>query len=289
MQKAIQSAVSDGFVLNAVNYTIIADAHATHGNPARVFDVFSRMREEGVAPTNVTLRIAIKACENWKLAHNSIEAMMTMLEWVSHISLGCETKTWNLALRTLVRKGAFVQALDVFSWMRKGHTRRPLVPAATNCSYNVCLLALGKQGRLEEALHLFGELLVSDEPPDVITYNTLLESAISAKRMPSPWGCRTLQDGKPSCDPTPFVQIILKSMTRQHLQPNVTTETLIFRLLTRTDAVTPNPKFIWERMREVCHNHRVEAYSIDKKVSFIDIVGVVIVSIGIMHMMRERF
>lgn len=280
MQKAVQNAVSDGFVLNAINYTIIADAHATHGNPARVFDVFSRMRGEGVVPTNVTMRIAIKACESWDLAHSSIEAIMTMLEWVSHVGLDCEIRTWNLALRTLVRKGAFTQAFIVFSWMRKGHMRRPLVPAATNCSYNLCLLALGKQGQLEQAVHLFGQLLVSGEPPDVITYNTLLELAISAKRMPPPWGCKTLQDGKPCCNPTPFAQVVLRSMTRQRLQPDVTTETLILRLLTRTGAVTPDPRLIWERMRAVCRKHRVKAFSVDKKVCSTNIENTVSANIG---------
>lgn len=255
-------------MLSAVNYTIIANAHATFGDPACTFDVFNRMREQNIAPTDVTLRTAIKACERWTVTRRSVEAMMTMLNWASSMSLGYDSRTWNLALRTLVRKGAFTQALDVLEWMRNGNTRRPLVPAANNCSFNIGLLALGKQGRFQEAVYLFGELLASNKMPDVITYNTLLELAISAKRMPLPWGCETMQNGKPYCDPTPFVQAVLQSMARQRVQPNVTTETLILRLLTRNSARTPDKEFIWSRMRQVCHPGRQKDLRVDKKVSF---------------------
>lgn len=282
MQGAVRAAVADGFVLSAVNYTTIANAHAAYGDPAHVFGVLSLMRSRGIPPTNVTLRVATKACERWRGHHASVEAMLTALTWTAQRGRDePDAKTWNLALRALAKKGATGQMIRVLGWMRNGVTDslpgvgvmgEEKVPAPTACSYNTCLHALGKQGRFRKAVELFADMLVRKRggeglEPDIVTYNTLLEMAVNAQPFVFPDDIIANEGNRlPLCEPIHFVNAITNSMQRHAVQANVTTETLILRLLTRKNAVPPNPEYIRDRMRAVLSDGAHTQYQPDKKV-----------------------
>lgn len=278
MQLAVRQATQAGVVLNAVNYTAIANAHAEHGNPAHVFNVLARMREAGVAPTNVTLRVAVKAAAAWR-GRPAVQALRVALAWVAERGTDPpDARSWNLALAALSRKEAVSDVKEVLAWMRCGAVggmvrNRALhrIPNPTSCSYNTCLLALGRQGKFEEAIHLFGEMLVrkgardADDGPDVITYNTILDLAVSARR----WPFRTEIDARqvrPLHQPVIFVSAVESSMRRQRIEPNITTETLALRLLTRKQAAPPEAGEVWKRCRRVLGNTR--KFQPDKRVRY---------------------
>lgn len=282
MQFAVRQALADGFQLSAVNYTTMANAHARYGNRAQVFEVLSLMRAAGVSPTNVTLRVAAKACEGWDVTHAAVEALLTMLRWSAERNVDePDSRTWNLALRALARKGATQQMTTVLGWMKKGATDhlpgvadsvRENIPKPTVCSYNTCLHALGKQNKFHEAVQLFADMLVRNGQDDdqiqldSVTYNTLLEMAVNTHRFIFPGDAQGIVNDRGfECDPSRFVQAITASMHRHSVQPNITTETLILRLLTRKNALPPHPNYVRSRMRLVFDDVEQTHYHPDKK------------------------
>lgn len=283
MQAAVRAAVTDGFTLSAVNYTIIANAHAEHGDPAHAFSVLSLMRSRNVSPTNVTLRVAIKACDMWKAPHPAVDALLNALTWAAKdTSDDPDERTWNLALRALARKSATPQMLTVLRWMRTGVTNylpgvqqddRENIPRPSACSYNTCLYALGRKDDFAEAIRLFAEILVrqhegNDLHVDVVTYNSLLEMAVKSNRFafPDGFGKTPTAFGANECDPSHFVHAITNSMLRHDVQTNITTETLILRLLTRKHSTPPDSGYIRSRMLQVLDSANQNKYDVDKKV-----------------------
>eukprot|EP00177_Eucheuma_denticulatum_P000835 GFKZ01001505.1.p1 GENE.GFKZ01001505.1~~GFKZ01001505.1.p1 ORF type:complete len:587 (-),score=54.60 GFKZ01001505.1:1043-2803(-) len=260
MQNAVRYARTQGFTLNAVNYTTIANAHVTHGDPSRVFHVLTRMRDDKVPPTNASLTVALKACDAWAVPHSSQEALMATLEWLAKDGIDSRTKTWNMALRTLVRKGAVLQAMQVLDWMTMGGVGRERAPRPDACSFNTCMLALGKQGRFVEAVDLFGRLLRSGIKLDVVSYNVLLETGILAKKLPGIVG-----GGKYQMQMESFVNAVVRSMERRGVAPNLTTETAMLRAMVRHNSATPRATWVWARAKLVLEDGWAKGNKPDKQ------------------------
>lgn len=260
MQSAVRYALAQGFTLNAVNYTTIANAHATHGDPSRVFNVLTCMRDDNVAPTDASLSVALKACDAWAVPHSSQEALMAMLKWMAKDGIAPKTRTWNMALRTLVRKGGVLQAMQILDWMTRGGVGRERVPRSNACSFNTCMLALGRQGRFLEAVQLFGRLLRSGIEADVVSYNILLETSILAKKLPGCWG-----GGRYHLRMEMFVNAVVGSMERRGVVPSLTTETVILRAMVRNNSATPRAIWIWGRVKRVLRDEWAKGNRPDKK------------------------
>lgn len=97
LEAAIATARADGFVLGAVNYTSIANAHVVSGKRSSARKVLREMRGAGVHPTNGTIRVGFKAVE-------CVGDVMELLEWFrTDAEEGAEAKTWNMGLACLTK------------------------------------------------------------------------------------------------------------------------------------------------------------------------------------------
>lgn len=254
MRRAVRAATADGYALNVVNYTTMANAHAQHGDPHNAFSIFAAMRDARIRPTNVTLRVALKAAERIPDARYATDAILECLRWVARERVQPCEKSWNMAIRSLAQRKAFPQLRNVFTWMhnRSLDSNVGNVPSPNQYSYNTYIHALGKDARFKEAFKLFLDMLMSTVHPDVVTYNTLLEI--------------TLGDDKGALgDASNIVHAILKSMNRRNVKPNTTTETLILRLLC-SNGKTVDPSLIWSRVMPVFADEESRK-QVDKMVS----------------------
>lgn len=254
LQHAVRSAAQDGYELNAVNYTTIANAHAEHGSPQQVFNVLSMMRKQQIPPTNVTLRVAIKACQKWRDLRKSQNAILESLQWVSSAHIEPCLRSWNLALGVLAKRGAYREVGETVQWMHNAEH----LPSPDTRSYNVYISSYKRSTRIREAIDVFRRMLLGplEIRPDVVTYNTLLDIAVCTD-LP-----RISQDTDEA--PSRFVDAILGSMARQRVKPNLTTETLILRVLSRKEACSPDPQFLWTRFSKLLETNSALA---DKQVS----------------------
>lgn len=253
LESAINAARADDYHLNVVNYTAIANAHVVAGNPADAFNVFAEMRKRNVAPSNATLRVASKAVYRMTSVRSAADALLESLNWARHAGTFPCVRTWNLCMNSLIARGAIDDAVSILRDMSGSTLAATPVPDA--CSFNQCITALGRAGRLADALGVFGRLLVGPVPPDVITYNAVLDAALADTSSKS--------DSTTDVEVS-FVTAVRNSMKRRLVSPNVTTETLALRVLSRrgsSSSVTPSVKhFTSSMIRHVLQNEVMSAH-----------------------------
>lgn len=275
MDRAAAAAVAEGFELNAVNYTVLAHGYVVAGDAEGCFAVLERMRRLGVPPTNVTVRVAVKAC-GVRGKGGSARTMRAVLDWFG----GCgaeaaEVRTWNMAIGAIGRAGgvgAMVEAL--FGMVDRGAVGGR-VPLPDAYSFNICISALGRARMPHLAFALFGRMIaarrVTGAAPDVVTYNCLLEAAATANVFPVPSSGATASVEDVVEGPRCFVEAVVASMERHLVRPDLTTETLFLRLLSRktpfeydnTEAIR---KAVWARWRLACETDSNVQAQIDQKV-----------------------
>lgn len=235
LESALNAARADHYRLNVVNYTAIANAHIIAGSPAGAFNVFAEMRKRNVAPSNATLRVASKAAYRMSSTRAAGDALLESLRWASHAGTSPCVRTWNLCINSLIARGAIDDALTILHEMAGSTYVATPVPDA--CSFNQCITALGRAGRLTDALAVFGLMLVGPVSPDVITYNAVLDAALADTPLtPASTAAKT----DPNTDAElSFVNAVRNSMQRHRIAPNVTTETLALRVLSRRGSSSP--------------------------------------------------
>lgn len=231
MKAAVLHARADKFRFNVINYTIIANAHVEYGNPADAFDVFKDMRTHGIAPTNPTLRVALKATQRLRNRKVAIAKLIGTLSWARDEKTHppC-TRTWNLFLKAFTKLDALDSAIAVLKDMRSSVSG---VPQADVWSFNTCIAALARNHKLYRALDLFAAMRCGACPvtPDVVTYNNIIEAAVLHTG--------ALPAGHIPNAEEQFTAAILKSMDTHSVTPDVFTDTLLLRLLCRKGA-TPS-------------------------------------------------
>lgn len=261
LESSLRAAKADKYILNVLNYTTIADGYIRAKEPGKAFEVFAEMRARQITPTSASIRVAAKAASamtNHKLA---IDAILGMIEW----SIKCYTpgynpectdlvRAWNQCLSALLQHGAVNQALKLLMRMMHESCDNPAIPFPEACSFNQCITYLGRSNRFLEAMSLFGTMLVGhycrhhrnhvSPAPDVITFNAILDAALTWDRqLPS---CINCSQGSPSSEadttkkwdqpPNPtvsFVDAVVSCMDRRNVEPDLLTETLILRVLSR--------------------------------------------------------
>lgn len=247
MKAAVLHARADKFRFNVINYTIIANAHVKYGNPADAFDVFKDMQNHGTAPTNPTLRVALKAAQCLRNKKLAVAKLVDTLSWArsEEIRPPC-TRTWNLFLKAFIKLDAVDHAIAALKDMRSSIAG---VPMADVWSFNTCISALARNHKLYRALDLFAAMRCGASPvtPDVVTYNSIIEAAVLHTGY--------LPAGPVSDAEERFTSAILKSMDIHAVTPDIFTDTLLLRLLCRKGA-TPSVSSV-----DLIVNNRIPKFS----------------------------
>lgn len=261
LKNAVRAARADNYHLNAVNYTTIANAHAEHGRPEHAFDVLADMREARISPTNVTLRVALKAASKMHVRRDASSALSRTLAWAREAGTTPCVRTWNMYMQTFVRWNQLDAALAILRCMCvEKDAPRPDV-----WSFNQCVTALGRAHRLHDALALVGNLLCRGVTvrPDAVTYNALLEAAVCHQgTLPCASGGGGEADEGEDAEAL-FVDSVARSMRRQRVALNMVTETLMLRVLSRKGA-SPPAALVRRRVDAVFSNMFLSA-AVDKK------------------------
>lgn len=262
LESSVRAAKEDKYILNVLNYTTIADGYIRGKEPAKAFDVFAEMRSRQIKPTSASIRVAARAASamtNHKLATESILSIIQCSidsytpdytpEYIDHV------RAWNHCLGALMHHGAVNQALKLLMKMMHESCDNPAIPFPDACSFNQCITYLGRSNRFLEAMSLFGTMLVGhycrhhrnhvSPSPDVITFNAVLGAAlIWDRQLPS---CMNSPQGSPLSKPdtnntkwdqppnptVSFVDAVVSCMDRRKVEPDLFTETLILRVLSR--------------------------------------------------------
>lgn len=219
------------------------------------------MQTRDVIPNYVTLRTAIKAADRWGREGDrngkqaAAEALIRVLRWVSfstteHPTTSEATRTWNLALRTFVRLATRPELDHVFDIMcnQNGPDATVRVPQANVWSYNTYLSSLKRVKDVYAAVVLWGHMLRRGVNPDVVTYNSLLDSAIGADLSLFQGSQERNEYGGAGVR---FVNAVLNSMERRGIGANVWTETMVMRVLSAAMDKGMDAGLIWERFLAV--------------------------------------
>lgn len=240
LKAAVRTAQADNYVLNAVNFTTIINAHIEHGRVHDALAILADMRAEAVHPTNATMRIALKAANRIHAPLRASAVIAETFAWVSSTSTEppC-TRTWNMVMQALIKRGALSEALSILRAM----CLSPSAPPPSTYSYNQCMSALGRARRFRDVLSLFADMSrrSAEVAPDVVTFNALLDAALYLGA--------NLPLGPPNISDAHFVRAVIHAMHRRGVIPNILTETLILRLISRhgcndTDVLS----LVWTRV-----------------------------------------
>lgn len=187
LDAAVADSVADGFVLNAVNYTMLAHAKIAAGDAAGALALLREMRAAGVRPRNATLRTGLRA------VGRDAADVRWLLEWYREEGEdGGEVKSWNMALALLARRcaegdGASPAAVAAWEEMwaicrtmlvsggRPAEDGTVRVPPVDVYTLNTMLAACRRRNDVDGALGIFGRMRVGRTVrPDIVSYNTVL-------------------------------------------------------------------------------------------------------------------
>ncbi|KAL1352507.1 hypothetical protein HN51_016503 [Arachis hypogaea] len=151
---------------NVVSWTAMIDGYVRHQQPMEAFDLFERMRLDGVQPNEFTLVSLIKACAEM--------GSLKLGKWIHDYAFNNDFKLdpfLGTALIDMYSKcGSLDDARQVFDTME----------AKNLATWNTMITSLGVHGLRNEALELFEEMLnnKSNEVPDAITFVGVLNACL---------------------------------------------------------------------------------------------------------------
>ncbi|XP_010241944.1 PREDICTED: pentatricopeptide repeat-containing protein DOT4, chloroplastic-like [Nelumbo nucifera] len=147
---------------DVVTWNAIITGYSQRGELERVIKLFHVMQIEGVAPSVVTVLIALQACADLGsfLAGSSIHG------YIIRLGLSSEVSIESLLINMYSKCGRLNMAYQVFSWITNENVN----------SWTAIIHGLGMHGYGEAALMAFFKMLKKGMDPDAVSFLTVLSS-----------------------------------------------------------------------------------------------------------------
>ncbi|KAJ6822450.1 pentatricopeptide repeat-containing protein, mitochondrial [Iris pallida] len=158
---AFQRAAADG--RDVITWSSMMEATSRAGHGVRTFELFGRMRRDGVEPNSVTMLAVVDACVGLASLDHGRAALGYILKsgFLSNVCLG------NSLINMFAKCGCVDSSARVFF---------ELMPARDSISYSSMIQSYGLHGRGRDAVGLFEEMRASGLEPDDVALLALLSA-----------------------------------------------------------------------------------------------------------------
>ncbi|CAA7397166.1 unnamed protein product [Spirodela intermedia] len=145
-------------------WTAMTDGYVKANRFKEALELFRRMQTVGVKPDAFTIVGVLTAC-----AHlGALEAGEWVRIYVGRRKVRADVAVGNAFIDMYSKCGVVERALEVFGGMER----------RDKFTWTVMIVGLAVNGRGEEALHLFIEMLRAGEKPDSVTYVGVLQACV---------------------------------------------------------------------------------------------------------------
>ncbi|KAH6772845.1 Pentatricopeptide repeat superfamily protein [Perilla frutescens var. hirtella] len=127
-----------------VSWNSMIAGYAQNGDSEEALDLFQKMRDEGLKPSNVTVMGALQACANL----GDIKRGQVIYELVKQFGLDSDVSVMNSLISMYCKCRRVDAATDLFTKLR----------VKTLVSWNAMILGYAQNGRTMEAISLFGQM-----------------------------------------------------------------------------------------------------------------------------------
>lgn len=146
---------------DAVTWGAMISAYVQHGQDGEALKHFAQMRKEGMIPNRVTFVCALKACCG--------DMMVNQGKFIHYDILECGLESdkliGNILVDMYVRDRSFGDALGVFQRMK----------SRDKVAWSVMMEVCDREGRSEEAFHIYQQMQEEGVEPDCITFVNILK------------------------------------------------------------------------------------------------------------------
>ncbi|XP_065867354.1 pentatricopeptide repeat-containing protein At1g11290, chloroplastic [Euphorbia lathyris] len=140
---------------SVVTWNSMIDGCVQNGDPEKAMELFQKMMDEGIQPTDVTLMQILHACADL----GDLEQGKFVHKLVDELRLDSDVSVTN----SLISMYSKCKRVDIAANLFKNLQNKTLV------SWNAMILGYAQNGCVNEALHLFSEMQSRNLKPDTFT------------------------------------------------------------------------------------------------------------------------
>ncbi|KAK4275840.1 hypothetical protein QN277_018858 [Acacia crassicarpa] len=163
--------------LSSNTYNTLIDTYGKAGQLKEASQTFSKMLNQGIAPTTVTFNTMIHICGN----HGQLEEVSSLLQKMEELRCPPDTRTYNILISLHTKHNDIAMATEYLSKMKEASLEPDLV------SYRTLLYAYSIRQMVCEAEELISEMDEKGLEIDEFTQSALTRMYIEAEMLEQSW------------------------------------------------------------------------------------------------------
>eukprot|EP00928_Gymnodinium_smaydae_P086073 TRINITY_DN698_c0_g1_i2.p2 TRINITY_DN698_c0_g1~~TRINITY_DN698_c0_g1_i2.p2 ORF type:complete len:384 (-),score=88.61 TRINITY_DN698_c0_g1_i2:150-1301(-) len=154
-----------GTPMDTIAYNTIMKGWAQSGQTGRCFDLYAKMQEEGLVPSQVTFGILLDA----SIDAGDFDRVRASFRDIRNAGIQLNVVHYTTFIKGLVGAGELKDAMGVLEEMLKSHDTKPDL-----VTYSTLVKALADSGKVVEAIKVLERMLAQGITPDAIIFNIVL-------------------------------------------------------------------------------------------------------------------